>query len=164
MSKLWDLGGQTKRKKERKKEFKGKQYHYSIIYCPHQSHQKRLLDSCHPHFHNHLQASCHRSIPIREKFYHTLNITLTNFLNDFVTNIRGQTVQFFNIYFRIYHFNVLGTARTLFSVISGPVPPTAKIYFLADITMLQNITFAVLITMVGVVCAIESKNLININC
>ena len=85
--------------------FKGLHYHYSIIYYTHHCCQKRLPASYHLHFQNRLQASCHNLIPMQAPFCHPLNLTLTNLLNKFATNIRGKSFRLFKQSFRLYLFN-----------------------------------------------------------
>ena len=145
-------------------EFKGWHYHYSIMYYPRHRHQKHLTASCHPHIHNRLQASCRHLIPMQAKKYHPLNLTLTKNLNQFATKIRGKIVQFLKQYCRIYLFNAFCTTQPLFFVTLYSGTPTAKSAFLTDITMLQNISFAALISLRDFVHAIDSTNVININC
>ena len=126
--------------------------------------QKRLLDSFHLHFQNRLQSLCHHLIPTQETFYHPLNLTLTNLLNNFTTNIQGQRVKLLKQSFRNCLVNALHTTQSLFSVTLDSVTPTSNSAFLANITVLQNTPFASLITLREVVHAIYPVNVININC
>ena len=73
-------------------------------------------------------------------------------------------LQLFEKYCHIYLFNALHTTRTIFFVTSNSGTPTGKDAFLSNILMLKNTAFASLITLGGGVHAIESANVITINC